>query len=446
MGLLGEVSDDDSDDDDIPAPRRNAPAAPKGKNQALYEAMNSPATTKVGNSPAALPPSSGSPSNGGSQGQQQQRFNGRSILQQHPDDPFRDVPAKNAQGQDTRRPPPGLQMPPAAQPSAQLAGSPQFPASPQQMRQQQLSTSPQIDRSPAPASPRDVPSRTAARSPMPAPVPQRPAPAFMIAPPGSPAPPYSHTPPTPSSPMFNPTTPVQLPPSTPITPLFAAPPTTVTIGEKSGPKVSFIMRGGQEDALLDRSKKSSMEGSDESHSTVGSGPRKPRGGDDFWRRFSMVAHQTESDTKKGARESSWLVQTERRTRAYSRWVALSGIFILCLIAGGIACGIIFSKGQGNGHAAPVAIGGKEEESDITSIPASTSSKSHAASATGYVHQTMTTSNGVVVAVQRREFVDSETAPPFPSATPALDAVLKAINPPAKLPRHHHGQRRSRQIK
>lgn len=245
--------------------------------------------------------------------------------------------------------------------------------------------------------------------------------------------------------MFNPTTPVQLPPSTPITPLFAAPP-TVIIGEKSGPKVAFIMRSGQEDALLDRSKKS-QEGSDDSHSTVGSGPRKPRGGDDFWRRFSMVAHQTEADTKKGSRESSWLVQTERRTRAYSRWVALSGIFILCLIAGGVACGIIFSKGQGNGHAAPVAIGGKENESDITSLPASTS-KSHATSATGYVHQTMTTSNGVIVAAQRRQLIESETAAPFPSATPVLNAVIKAINPPApaKVPRHHHGQRRSRQIK
>jgi hypothetical protein len=119
--------------------------------------------------------------------------------------------------------------------------------------------------------------------------------------PSSPAPSYRRTPPKPHSPML-PTTPLQLPPSTPITPLFAAPPPSVL--EQEEKKVSFgVMRGENEDVLLERTREKRI-GSDDSHGSMSSraGLRnKARNdGDDFWRRFSMVAHQAESDARNPA--------------------------------------------------------------------------------------------------------------------------------------------------
>lgn len=459
MGLLGEMSDDDSDEDDMISPPLSATAL-KGKNQALYDAMKAPA---AGNSTtAALPPSNRQQPPSSAQTKPLDLRGGGAPNTRGPpqvgEDPFRDGPPG--------RRPPGLTIPPAAQTTAQLATSPQYPPTPhqQQMRQQQLAAPPQmINRTPSPSSsgpsyPRDIPSRAAAASPMPAPVPQRPAPAFMIAPPGSPAPSMHGNPNSPNapplSPMFPSTTPLQLPPSTPITPLFAAPPTPST--DEKGPKVSFaaIIRGEHESALLDRSKKS-LEGSDQSHSTVGSGLRGKRvDGDDFWRRFSMVAHQQESDTRKvKGGESSWLAKTQSRTKSYSRWVALVGIFFLCLIVGGVFCGVWFSRGSGNGHAAPEAIGGKENQGDVTSATSTSAAVTNAGAKTsgGYARATMTTSNGVIVAMQKKraggDFEHATGVFASPSDDLFDDSPLAAPTS-HPIPRTHHDRRqhRNRQFK
>lgn len=446
MGLLGEVSDD-SDDDDDDAPPSRALVVPKGKNQALFEALNGPSAPSA-KSPADLPPSRQQPANGA------QPRPAPPPAQRKGSDPFRDVPA--AQRREDARRPTELMIPPvAASMNAQLAGSPQFPPSPQQVQQQQLAAPPYINRAPSPAAPRDIPSRLAAGSPMPAPRPQRPAPAFMIAPPGSPvpsspAPAYSG----PSSPML-PVTPLQLPPSTPITPLFAAPPTKPD-DEKAGLKVTFttIMRSEDENVLLERTREKGG-GSDDSHSSDGSraGLRRPRrDGDDFWRRFSVVAHQSETDARKRNHVSSWLSKTEGRARSYSRWVAISGIFILALIAGGVAAGIYFNHGQGNGHAAPVAIGGKEEQSDITSSTTSSARAAGATTRTGLNVHTLTTENGSVMAIPtpaRRGdgFVGATHTPgPTPSPTPHLADLagkLEAARAPAPGPHHHQLERNRR---
>jgi hypothetical protein len=200
--------------------------------------------------------------------------------------------------------------------------------------------------------------------------------------------------------------PLELPPSTPITPLFAAPPTP----EASKAKVSFkddclappIIRGGSEDTLLDRTKGEYLgesTGSEESATTVGSGPRrKLNDGDAFWRRFSMVAHQGEDRRSPyGGAQSSWLAKTQARTRAYSRWVWVFGVILLLCIGGAIGAGVYFDKdGAGGSGGAPEAIGGKASESDITTTP-STSTKS-SANSTGYHVQTLITSDGSVIAM------------------------------------------------
>lgn len=429
MGLLGEVSDDsDDDDDDAPPARAPASAAPKGKNQALFEALNGQTSSSGKSAPTTQsrePP----------------------TARRQDSDPFQDRTGPPPQGRDDGRRPAQLMIPPvAASTNAQPARSPQFPPSPQQIQQQQLSAPPQINRTPSPSAPQDIPSRLAAGSPMPAPRPQRPAPAFMIAPPGSPAPlspapPYS---PGPNSPML-PTTPLQLPPSTPITPLFAAPPpNTKSENEKSAPQVTF-----NPDVLLERTREKSG-GSDDSHSSDGSRAnlRKPRNdGDEFWRRFSMVAHQAETDARKRSNVSSWLSKTEAHARSYSRWVALSGILILCLIAGGVAAGIYFNEGKGNGHAAPVAIGGKEEQSAIESTSAAAANTAAGAAKTtrtGLAPHTLTTENGSVMPLptepaKRGNMIIVEAA--APTATPNLDYLAEKLTAPkAPLPRHHHHER------
>lgn len=437
MGLLGDVSDDDSDDDDGPAARPlPSSAAPKGKNQALLEAISRPSPTVSNNSTS---PSSGNrqPDALSRQARQtpqtpRQHSDPSRDRQQQPQSQVRTEPnvsrpsVERARGRGDARRPPELTVPPAAATTAQLASSP--PTPPQQIHQrQQLHATPPIAQAPSPAPPpRDVPARMATTSPMPAPRPQRPAPAFMIAPPGSPTPSYASTPPMPHSPML-PTTPLQLPPSTPITPLFAAPPPSVLEQEK---KVSFgVMRGDNEDVLLERTREK-KDGSDDSHMSMGSSRmglrNKPRNdGDDFWRRFSMVAHLAESDSRH--KRSSWLAKTEKNARSHSRWVAISGVFILCLIGAGIAAGVYLNRGKGNGHADPLAIGGKASESNIST--SSSTSTAHSTKRTGYLHQTMTTSDGSVFPLptpkspaRRRE--DGDVPQPVATPAPILDAMLE----------------------
>lgn len=386
MGLLGEMSDDsEDDDDDIPATRA-PPSAPTGKNRALYEAA-----TRAEASPPLAVSSSNSVATP----------KGGMAANSSPLDPRQPAPSSADPRRIDARRPPGLTIPPASASQAQLDSSPRYPPTPNSQ-----------------PVPNNVPPRTMARSPMPAPVPQhaptsvaRPMPAFMKpnspAPPpsspggvpSSPAPPYPGM--SPNSPMLAPMRPMELPPSTPITPLFAAPPTP----DPSKGKVSFkddmappIIRGGSEDTLLSRSPRekgygSEGHGSDESYaSTVGKGPRPQRNdGDDFWRRFSMVAHLAED--KKSTRSSGWLAKTEARSKSYSRWVWVLGLFLLLCAGGGIGYGVYRSR-TSTSVSGPVAIGGKAEESNIAPTTSMATSTKHAK--TGYNVQTVVTSDGSVI--------------------------------------------------
>jgi len=109
---------------------------------------------------------------------------------------------------------------------------------------------------------------------------------------------------TPSPRPVVPSTPHPLqPPMTPITPVFARP------AKSPAPRdIQFtndvIIRGGSEDNLM---------------------PKRGEKGDDFWRRFSIVAR----DEKK---TSSWLMKTQNGTSRLSRWVWFVGIVFLIVCA------------------------------------------------------------------------------------------------------------------
>ncbi|KIY65217.1 hypothetical protein CYLTODRAFT_400721 [Cylindrobasidium torrendii FP15055 ss-10] len=119
-------------------------------------------------------------------------------------------------------------------------------------------------------------------------------------------------------------------PMTPITPVFARPQKKVDIqfaDEK------HIMRGDKEEVPL---------------------ARRGERGDEFWRRFSVVAHTTENRTS----SSSWLKKTQNGTTRLSRWVYIIGILLLIAAAGGIGLGWWVSHND-NSHTAPEAMGGSE---------------------------------------------------------------------------------------
>jgi hypothetical protein len=242
MGLMGEVSDsEDSDgDEDV---RRPSPAVAGGKNRALYEAAT-----------RGQAPDRNAPTLASGQG-------------------FSDTKPKRSPS------------PPGYTPQALPHNTDTKPSPGPGMSIQVPPPTTRNSQQPPPE-----PLRSLARSPMPAPVPQhahsspaRPVAAFMM--PGASSSPVPTSPsPSGTSFLLYPASPHPLPPSSPITPLFAAPPATL----QTASKVSFskeekltIMRGGSEDALLVRSRPSKE---------AGAGGQ----GDDFWRRFSMVAHQAET--------------------------------------------------------------------------------------------------------------------------------------------------------
>ncbi|KAG1906515.1 uncharacterized protein F5891DRAFT_1101054 [Suillus fuscotomentosus] len=157
---------------------------------------------------------------------------------------------------------------------------------------------------------------------------------------------------TPSPRPSVPNTPHPLqPPMTPITPVFARPaklPAPRNI-QYAG---DTIIRGGSEDNLV---------------------PRRGQKGDDFWRRFSIVA----KDEKK---TSSWLIKTQNGSSKLSRWVWFIGIMLLVLIAAGIGIGWYISH-KSTSTTVPKAIGGSANEtmnptSTRTSIGVSSSSSLH----------------------------------------------------------------------
>jgi len=134
----------------------------------------------------------------------------------------------------------------------------------------------------------------------------------------------AHRPSVPSTPH-----PLQ-PPVTPITPIFARPskpptPSDVQFSES-------IIRGNSEDNLL---------------------PKRGERGDDFWRRFSMVA-------KEEKKPSSWLTKTQSGTNRLSRWVWVIGIVLLICTGAGIGLWYYISHTSVSNQA-PTAVGGSAGE-------------------------------------------------------------------------------------
>ncbi|KAI0051111.1 hypothetical protein FA95DRAFT_1535228 [Auriscalpium vulgare] len=142
------------------------------------------------------------------------------------------------------------------------------------------------------------------------------------------------------APISVPSTPHPLPPTmTPIQPVFARPAkgSLPPVEVKWGP--DSIMRGNSEEKLI---------------------PRRGEKGDDFWRRFSMIAKE-ESKKSPSQKESSWLRKTRNGTSRMSRWVWVIGIVLL--VCAGLAIGLgIYLSQKSSSHQAPTAIGGSANES------------------------------------------------------------------------------------
>lgn len=176
---------------------------------------------------------------------------------------------------------------------------------------------------------------------------------------GPPPRPYASSP----APSTVPSTPHPLEePITPITPAFLRP-------SKSTDNVQFasepIMRGNSEDHLL---------------------PRRGDKGDDFWRRFSMVAKEAPNN----GRESSWLVKTQSGTTRLSRWLSFTGVFLAICIAGGISVGWYFTHNNPSNQQ-PGVVGGSANEgiSSSSSATSSSSAPSHRVSSSPHVSPTNT---------------------------------------------------------
>jgi len=120
------------------------------------------------------------------------------------------------------------------------------------------------------------------------------------------------------------------PPITPIAPVFARPKKTSAI--KFAPEQP-IMRGEREETLL---------------------PKRGENGDQFWRRFSMVA-KVEND-----RPSTWFVKTSGRQSRFSRWVWFWALFFASAIVAASVLGWYMTRNNPS-NGTPTAVGGTGNE-------------------------------------------------------------------------------------
>jgi hypothetical protein len=138
------------------------------------------------------------------------------------------------------------------------------------------------------------------------------------------------------SPTHVPSTPHPLlPPVTPITPAFARPRKSPGVTFDSAPTPRPTIRGNGEDTLL---------------------PARGEKGDDFWRRFSMVAKMPEA-----SKESSWLSKTKSGYSQFSRWVWVTGLVLLILIGGAAGLGWWATHNKPD-HQRPGGIGENADQS------------------------------------------------------------------------------------
>ena len=338
MGLLAmDSDDDDSDDDEAFERRRRAEKAKREQEKAAEKEKASQPASKN----AALAAAIANP-----------RKNGPSASSPTKPSFAPSPPASPKEGPPIAAPKPGY----AAQVSALSSGlgktpSPvQNPFEPEDQRQ--LSGPPQPNQQPPPMQ-QPPHLRGPPGPPQPPPNAQmRGPPAInmnMGAPPmvgGGPLPP-----PPPPGGVIRGMTPAPLaPPVTPIKPVFAVPKTTSPFeeGKEGAGGVKWddlpaptprkpIMRGQGEDAIL---------------------PTRGEKGDDFWRRFSMIAK-----VEKTQKESSWLKKARSSASAMSRWVWIVGLLLLMVIGGAIGLGMYLSQGTPD-HQAPTTLGGNTSKPGV----------------------------------------------------------------------------------
>ncbi|KIJ62620.1 hypothetical protein HYDPIDRAFT_176421 [Hydnomerulius pinastri MD-312] len=166
------------------------------------------------------------------------------------------------------------------------------------------------------------------------------------------------------------------PPMTPITPIFVRPSKSPAPADVKF-TAEIIMRGNSEDNLI---------------------PKRGERGDDFWRRFSMVA-------KEEKKPSSWLMKTQNGTSRLSRWVWFIGLILLICIGVGTGVGWYISH-KSPSHQQPTAVGGSANET-AGPKPSSAVANAHSVSSSPHVTPTNT--------VARR------TAGPEPTPAP-FDAI------------------------
>ncbi|KAF8625959.1 hypothetical protein AX17_006684 [Amanita inopinata Kibby_2008] len=140
-----------------------------------------------------------------------------------------------------------------------------------------------------------------------------------------------------ASPSLPPTPHPLQPPMTPIVPVFARPAkqTAITFDEK--PRVCRT-----EDTVL---------------------PSREQRGDDFWKRFSIVAKEPTS-----RKESNWLKKTKNGASQLSRWVWVVGIVLLLCVVGAVGLRIWLTRNNPN-HQQPKAFGGSADQA-ATASPSS----------------------------------------------------------------------------
>ncbi|KAG8877409.1 hypothetical protein FRB98_006702 [Tulasnella sp. 332] len=170
--------------------------------------------------------------------------------------------------------------------------------------------------------------------------------------------------PTPADFASSPIVPAFIQPNKPIRAAFIHFDKNTENSEKSPSAMSHestmpIMRGEKEDYLPLRS------------GGPGVGPRAPRvgekhHGDDFWRRFSMVAKMDKAVANKGGdKQSAWLNSALGNTSALRAWTWCVGLFMLAIVVGGIVAIWWFTRSN-PAHAIPVAIGGGASETMLSS--------------------------------------------------------------------------------
>lgn len=150
-------------------------------------------------------------------------------------------------------------------------------------------------------------------------------------------------------PMYNSPSPMSIstphpldPPLSPITPAFARPRPAKTDVSFSLPEKP-IMRGDAEETLI---------------------PKRGERGDDFWRRFSMIAKE-ESRKSPTQKQSAWLRKTQNGSNRLALWVWIVGIILVLAAAGGVGLGVYFSRNSPSNQQ-PTAIGGSADQAQAVS--------------------------------------------------------------------------------